>query len=269
ELGSISQHLQHSDRSIHATTFSSDTTTIFESNTEQQFYQSAEIPEDITNIQFPTLTTKFSFSSNSTDLLEADFYTPTPSSIIPPTDLINQEMDTDSIDELVLYGAPPSYLTEKQEQIRPSTPKTIINVEQGNLFDNNNNQVEYISIYPTIDNTPIVNYWEADQPQDNTKIDPWNPTTDPQFRQVPLFEDTVLQLPGGFSNQQPWDHNQSQSISPTGSDYIQVHTIDYTTLFANNEFAGDSELETTKSSEEELFIVESSEEELSENAYLL
>ncbi|CAG8797872.1 363_t:CDS:1, partial [Dentiscutata erythropus] len=61
---STSQHLEHSDRSIHVTTFSPDTTTIFESDIEQQFYQSAEIPENITNVQFPILTTESSFSSN-------------------------------------------------------------------------------------------------------------------------------------------------------------------------------------------------------------
>ncbi|CAG8777085.1 24751_t:CDS:2, partial [Dentiscutata erythropus] len=123
------------------TTFSPDTTTIFESNTEQQFYQFAEVPENITDIHFPILTTEFSFSSN--------------------------KLDTDSINELVLFRAPLSYLTEKQKQIRSSTPETIFNVEQGNLFNNNNNQVEYIPIYPT----PIVNYWEVDQPQDRTEID--------------------------------------------------------------------------------------------------
>ncbi|CAG8776415.1 27145_t:CDS:1, partial [Dentiscutata erythropus] len=163
--------------------------------------------------------------------------------------------NTDSIDELVLSEAPPSYLSEEQEQIRPSIPETIINVKQENLFNNDNNQVEYIPIYLTIDNTPIVNYWKADQYQDNTEIDPWNPTTSPQFQQVLLFEDTVLQLPGGFSNQQPWDHNQSQPTSPTGSDHTQVHTVDYITLFNNNEFAGDSKSETTKSSEEKSSIV--------------
>ncbi|CAG8826215.1 26850_t:CDS:1, partial [Dentiscutata erythropus] len=163
-----------------------------------------------------------------TNLLEANFHTSTHSSIIPPTDLINQESDTNSINELVLSRTP-SYLTEEQEQIHSSISETIINVEQENLFDNNNNQVEYIPIYPVIDNTSIVNYWEADQLQDNSEIDPWNPTTGLQFRQVPLLKDTVLQLPRGFSNQQPWNHNQSQPILPTGSDYTQVHTIDYTT----------------------------------------
>ncbi|CAG8799027.1 28_t:CDS:2, partial [Dentiscutata erythropus] len=152
ELGSTSQHLEHSDRFIHITTFSPNTTTIFKSDTEQQFYQSAEVSKEITNIYFPTLTTESSFSSNSTDLLEADFLTPAYSSIIPPTNLINRESDTDSIDEL-----------------------------QENLFDNNNNQVEYIPIYPTISNTSIVNYWEADQPQDNIEIDSWNSATDLQF----------------------------------------------------------------------------------------
>ncbi|CAG8767356.1 26650_t:CDS:2, partial [Dentiscutata erythropus] len=105
---STSQHLEYSDRSIHITTFLSDTTTIFESDTEQQLYQPAEIPENITNVQFLTLTTESSFFSN--------------------------KMDTDSIDELVLSGAPPSYLTKEQEQIHPSTPETILNLEQGNLF---------------------------------------------------------------------------------------------------------------------------------------
>ncbi|CAG8671275.1 7863_t:CDS:1, partial [Dentiscutata erythropus] len=142
--------------------------------------------------------------------------------------------NANSIDELVLFGASFSYLTEEQEQIHLSTPETILNVKQGNLFDNNNNQVKYISIYPTIDNTPIVNYWEVDQPQDRTEIDPWNPATSPQFRQVPLLENTVLQLPGGFSGQQTWDHNQSRSTSSIGSNHTQVHTVDYTTLFANN-----------------------------------
>ncbi|CAG8791236.1 20929_t:CDS:1, partial [Dentiscutata erythropus] len=158
ELESTSQHLEHTDRSIQVTTFSPDTTTIFESDTKQQFYQSAEVPGNITNVQFPILTTESSFSSNSTDLLEANFYTPTPSPIISPTNLINRESNANSINELVLSGALSSYLTEKQEQIRPSTPETIFNMEQGNLFNNDNNQVEYISIYLTIDNTPIVNY---------------------------------------------------------------------------------------------------------------
>ncbi|CAG8788551.1 10788_t:CDS:2, partial [Dentiscutata erythropus] len=183
----------HTDRSIQVTTFSPDTTAIFKSDTEQQFYQSAE----------------------------ADFYTSTPSPIIPPTNLINQESDVNSIDELVLSGAPSSYLTEKQEQIRSSTPETIFNMEQENLFNNDNNQVEYISIYLTIDNTSIVNYWEVDQPQDRTEIDPWNPATGSQFQQVPLLEDTVLQLPGGFPGLQTWDHNQSQPTLPTGSNHTQ------------------------------------------------
>ncbi|CAG8703880.1 23203_t:CDS:1, partial [Dentiscutata erythropus] len=161
---STSQQLEHINCSIQVTTLLSNTTTIFESDTKQQFYQSAKVPEDITNVYFLTLTTESSFSSNSTDLLEANFHTPTLSSIISPTDLINQESDTNSIDELVLSEAPSSYLIEKQEQIRPSTPKTIINVEEENLFNNSNNQVEYIPIYLTIDNTSIVNYWEADQP---------------------------------------------------------------------------------------------------------
>ncbi|CAG8616535.1 22324_t:CDS:2 [Dentiscutata erythropus] len=67
-------------------------------------------------------------------------------------------------------------------------------MEQGNLFDN------------------------------RTEIDSWNPATGPQFRQVPLLEDTVLKLPGGFPSLQTWDHNQSRPTSPTGSNHTQVYT---------------------------------------------
>ncbi|CAG8589688.1 3191_t:CDS:2 [Dentiscutata erythropus] len=112
DLGLTFQQLKHIDCSIQVTIFLPNTITIFEFNTKQQFYQSVEVPEDITNIHFPTLTTEFSFSSNSTDLLEANFYTPTLCSIISSTDLTNRESDTDSIDELVLSGAP-SYLSEE------------------------------------------------------------------------------------------------------------------------------------------------------------
>ncbi|CAG8691127.1 13021_t:CDS:2, partial [Dentiscutata erythropus] len=138
-------NLEHSDCSIYVTIFLPDTITVFESDTEQQFYQSAKVLENIINVHFPILTTESSFSSNK------------------------------------------------------------------------------------------------DQPQDNiftAEVDSWNPATGPQFRQVLLLKDTILQLPGGFPGQQTWDHNQSRPTSPTGSDRTQVHTIDYTTLFANNEFVG-------------------------------
>ncbi|CAG8793176.1 7946_t:CDS:2, partial [Dentiscutata erythropus] len=103
----------HINHSIQITIFSSNTTTIFESDTKQQFYQSFEVSIKITNIYFSILITKSSFSSNSTNYLETGFHTPT---------------------------LTPSYLFEKQEQIRPSTPETIINIEQENLFNNDNNQ---------------------------------------------------------------------------------------------------------------------------------
>ncbi|CAG8783801.1 11231_t:CDS:2, partial [Dentiscutata erythropus] len=163
------------------------------------------------------------------DHLKTDFHTPTLSPIILSTDLTNRESDTDSIAKLVLSRAS-SYLSEEQEQICSSTPKTIINMEQENLFNNDNNQ-------------------KANQLQNNifiAEVNPWNFALGPQFQQVPLLKDTVLQL---FR----------------GSDYTQVYTVDYTNLFANNKFASDNESETTELSEEKPSIVELSKKELSES----
>ncbi|CAG8749070.1 9301_t:CDS:2, partial [Dentiscutata erythropus] len=95
---------------------------------------------------------------------------------------------------------------------------------------------------------------------DFAEVDSWNPASGQQFQQVLLLEDTILQLPGGFFDQQTWYLHQSQSTSPIGSDYTQVYTINYTNLFANNKF---NKSEIAKLSEEESSIVESFKKESS------
>ncbi|CAG8545807.1 1334_t:CDS:2 [Dentiscutata heterogama] len=107
KLGSTFQQIEHSDCSIHITTYSPNTTTVFESDTD-------------------------------TEPLITDFHIPTLSSIVPFGNIFDQELDTNSINELVLNQTTPVG-TENLKQINLPIFKTTITIKPENQANNNDN----------------------------------------------------------------------------------------------------------------------------------